>query len=104
MIIKSVLREELENSLRLRKEYEKALREFPKGALVSRLIKGHRYYYLAKRVGEKVKYLYKGKISDEERKKYEEAKKMRSKYRKLLSRVKKQIKYLKGTLRGKEEI
>jgi hypothetical protein len=104
MIIKSVLREELENSLRLKEEYEKALKDLPEGALVSRVIKGHRYYYLAKRVKGKVKYLYKGKISNAEKNKYGIAKKMRSKYRKLLSKVKKQIKYLKGALRGKEEI
>ncbi|NQT30453.1 MAG: hypothetical protein HQ596_07760 [Candidatus Saganbacteria bacterium] len=104
MIIKSVLREELENSSRLKKEYEKALSKLPEGALVSRDIKGHRYYYLVKRVKGKVKYFYKGKVSDDEKKKYEKAKKMRSKYRKLLSRAKKQIRYLKGTLRGKEEI
>ncbi len=104
MVIKSVLREELGNSRGLKKAYEKALKELPQGALVSRVIKGHRYYYLAKRMGGKVKYLYKGKISNEEKKKYEKAKKMRAKYRGLLSRVKKQIKYLKGILRGKEEI
>jgi hypothetical protein len=104
MIIKSVLREEMENSLQLKKDYEKALRDLPEGALVSRIIKGHRYYYIAKRVRGKVKYIYKGKVSNEEKKKYEKAKRLRSKYRKLLSRVKKQIKYLKGTLRGKEEV
>ena len=35
---------------------------------------------------------------------YEEAKKLRAKYRNLLSQVKKQIKYLRGALRGKESI
>jgi len=104
MIIKTVLREELENSSRLEKEYKKLLKALPQGALVSKIIKGNQYYYLAKRVGKKVKHFYKGKISGEEKKKYEEAKKMRSKYRNLLSKVKKQIRYLKGVLRGKEEI
>ena len=35
---------------------------------------------------------------------YSKAKQLRAKYRKLLSQVKKQIKFLKGTLRGKEEL
>ena len=68
--IKGVLKEELENSLRMRRQYESALKKLPK----------------------------------KEIEKYEEAKKLRAKYRNLLSQVKKQIKFLKGTLRGKEAI
>jgi hypothetical protein len=103
-VIKGVLKEELENSLRMKKEYEKALNELPKGCIAEKKIRGHSYYYLAQRVGKKVKYAYKGKISEAERNKYQEAKVLRAKYRKLLSQVKKQVKFLKGTLRGKESI
>lgn len=103
-VIKGALAEELGNSLRMKKEYEMALVNLPQGCLAIRSIKGHKYYYLAHRVGKKVKYIYKGKISDEEKKKYEEAKMLRLKYRKLLSQVKKQIRFLKGALRGKEAI
>ena len=103
-VIKGVLKEELENSLRMKKEYEKALRELPEGCLAEKKIRGHKYYYLVKRVGSKVKYIYKGKISNEEVDKYSEAKKLRAKYRKLLSQVKKQIRFLKGAIRGKESI
>ena len=103
-VIKGVLHEELKNSLRMKKEYRDALNKLPQGCLAERKIGGHKYYYLVKRVNKKVKYFYKGKISEEERKKYEEAKKMRAKYRKLLSQVKKQIRFLKGALRGKEAV
>jgi len=103
-VLKGTLAEELENSLRMKKAYEKALGALPKGCLSVKKIKGYKYYYLVRRVGKKVKYLYKGKISDEERKKFQEAKELRGKYRKLLSRVKKQIRFLRGTLRGKEAI
>lgn len=103
-VIKGVLAEELENSLRMKKEYEEALKKLPQGCLAVRKIRGHEYYYLVKRLNKKVKYIYKGKISEEERKKYEEAKILRAKYRNLLSRVKKQIKFLRGSLRGKEAI
>lgn len=103
-VIKGVLKEELDNSLRMKKGYKKALRKLPQGALVFRIVKGYRYYYIAKRVGKKVKYVYKGKISDGVKKKYEDAKKMREKYRKLLSKVNKQIVFLKRALRGKEEV
>ena len=103
-VIKGVLAEELENSLRMKKEYEEALRKLPKGCLAVRKIRGHEYFYLVKRVGEKVKYIYRGKISEEEKKKYVEAKMLRAKYRKLLSQVKKQIRFLRSSLRGKEAV
>lgn len=103
-VIKGVLAEELENSLRMKKEYEEALKRLPQGCLAVRKIRGHNYFYLVKRVDGKVRYAYKGKIQEEEIKKYEEAKVLRAKYRNLLSQVKKQIKFLRSSLRGKEAI
>jgi hypothetical protein len=70
-VIKGALAEELENSLRMKKEYEIAQANLPRGCLAIKSIKGHKYYYLAQRAGKRVKYVYKGKISDEEKKKYE---------------------------------
>ncbi|MBU1853940.1 MAG: hypothetical protein KJ957_07850 [Candidatus Omnitrophica bacterium] len=103
-VIKGVLKEELENSLRMKREYEKALKDLPAGCLAEKKIRGHKYYYLVKRLGEKVKYIYKGKLSEEEVAKYNKDKILRAKYRKLLSRVKKQIRFLRSSLRGKESI
>ena len=103
-VIKGALAEELENSLRMKKEYEEALSRLPKGCLTIRKIRGHEYYYLVKRIGKKVKYIYRGKISEEEKKKYNEAKESRAKYKKLLAQVKKQIRFLRSSLRGKEAI
>jgi hypothetical protein len=103
-VIKGVLAEELENSLRMKREYENALRKLPQGCLVAKKIGGHEYFYLVKRVGAKVGYKYKGKVSEEEKKRYMDAKLMRARYRKLLSQVKKQVKYLRSSLRGKEAI
>lgn len=103
-VIKGVLAEELENSLRMKKEYEEALRDLPRGCLAIRKIRGHEYCYLVERVAKKVKYSYKGKLSSEEKKKYDDVKELRAKYRKLLSQVKKQIRFLRSSLRGKEAI
>lgn len=103
-IIKGVLKEELDNSIRMKKDYERELFKLPKGSLVKKRIKGHEYYYLIIRESGKVKFIYKGKVSEKEIKKYREAKKYRAKYRKLLSQVKKQIKFLRSTLRGKESV
>jgi hypothetical protein len=103
-VIKGVLAEELRNSLRMKKEYEQALKKLPVGCLAVRRIKGHEYCYVVVREGKRVRYIYKGKLSSDERKKYEDVKVMRAKYRNLLSRVKKQIKYLRSSLRGKEPV
>lgn len=103
-VIKGVLKEELANSLRLKKGYEKELVDLPKGSLVKKKRKGHDYYYLLLREKGKVKSIYKGKVSAEELNKYKKIKEYRAKYRKLLSKVKKQIRFLRSTLRGKESV
>ena len=101
-IIKGVLEEELQNSIRMKKQYEKALKELPKGSLVEKKIKGHVYYYLAVRDGKKVNFIYKGKLSKDEKKKFLEAKEMRAKYKKLHSEINKQISFLRKALNGKD--
>ena len=103
--IKGVLKEELENSLHLQKDYEGELSKLPQGSLVIKKIKGHKYYYVILRDNGKVKFIYKGRqVSEEELEKYKNAKEFRAKYRKLLSQVKKQVKFLRSSLRGKEPI
>ena len=103
-VIKGSLSEELDNSLRMKKEYEAVLRNIPQGCLAEKKIRGHKYYYLVQRVGPRVKYIYKGKVSQKEIQEFEGAKRRRAQYRNLLSRVKRQIRFLKGALRGKEAI
>jgi len=102
--IKGVLKEELENSIRMEEDYEKQLAKLPRGSLIKKRIKGHEYYYLLLREAGKVRFIYKGKVAPGEIKKYQVAKEYRAKYRKLLSHVKKQIRFLRSTLRGKESV
>ena len=54
-VIKSILEEELANSLAMKKDYEKALAKLPKGSLIKKNAKGHDYYYLVVRENGKVK-------------------------------------------------
>ena len=68
-IIKGVLEEELQNSLRMKEQYEKALKKLPRGCLSKKIIKGKPYYYLVERKGKKVEYKYIGNISDKEKEK-----------------------------------
>ena len=104
MSIKSVLREELENSLRMQERYEEELSRLPHGSLAKRIIKGNEYYYLVYREDGKVRSDYKGKSSPEEIAEYAAAKGKRVQYRKQLSKVKKQVRFLRGALRGNESI
>ncbi len=100
-IIKGVLQEELENSLAMQKNYEKQLARLPKGSLIQKKVKGHEYYYLVMREAGKVQFIYKGKnVSEKEKKKFKDAKEYRAKYRKLLSEVKQQVRFLRRALRG----
>ena len=41
-IIKSMLEEELANSLAMKKNYEKELAKLPKGSLIKKNVKGHK--------------------------------------------------------------
>jgi len=103
-VIKGVLREELANSLAMARDYERELRKLPKGSLVKKTIKGHKYCYLVIRENSRVRFIYKGKPSIAETERYRQAKRYRAKYRKLLSQTRKQIKFLRSTLRGKESV
>lgn len=103
-VIKGMLAEELENSLKMQEGYEGALKKLPAGCLSRKVIAGREYYYLVRREGARVIYSYRGAVSPEEVKKYEEVKKQRAQYRHLLSKIKKQVRYLRGVLRGKEPV
>jgi hypothetical protein len=103
-VIKNVLKEELGNSLQMEKDYLRELAKLPKGSLIKKNVKGHEYYYLISRISGKVKFDYKGKLSSDEIRKYENAKLYRAKYRKSLSSLRKQIKFLRSSLRGKQSV
>ncbi|MEW5757938.1 MAG: hypothetical protein AB1755_00490 [Candidatus Omnitrophota bacterium] len=100
-VIKGVLKEELQNSLDMLKGYKREIVKI-KGCLVRKKVGKHYYYYLAKRQGKKIKFTYKGPISEEIRKAYTQQRKMLNKYKKLLLQVKNQIKFIRRALRGKE--
>lgn len=104
-VIKSILEEELENSLRMKEEYENVLKANPGGCIVQKEVKGNKYYYLAVRDGKRVRFIYKGKeISKEELAQLEKSRQLRKKYKALIQKLDKQIKYLRKALRGKEDV
>jgi len=104
-VIKGVLKEELENSIRLKKDYEKALKKYPGGSLIKKEIKGHKYYYLAYRDGKHVRFVYKSKkLSKEFIAEFKKSKQLRVKYKEMIRHLNKRIKYLRKSLHGKEDV
>lgn len=103
-LIKGVLSEELGNSLRMKKRYIEELGKLPKWCLVRKKIKGRYYFYLVQRHNGKLLYNYKGKLSSDEVKKYKSLQFKRAGYRKSLSKLNKQVKFLRSVLRGKQPV
>ncbi len=97
-VIKGVLKEELENSLRMLKNYRKAFKALPKGSLVRKKIKGQDYDYIVFREKGKVELKYMGQLSEKEKAVYINAKKKRLEYRKLISDLKDQVRFLNKAL------
>jgi hypothetical protein len=102
-VIKGVLKEELENSREMLKSYQREIANV-KGCLIRKKIGKRYYYYLAKRQGAKVRFIYKGPISAEVRDTYAKQRKLLRKYKKLLAQVKSQIRFIRRALRGKEAV
>lgn len=51
MAIKSILREELNNSLNMKQSYERELKALPKGSLLKRKVFGKEYYSVYNKSG-----------------------------------------------------
>lgn len=96
--VRGVLVEELANSVRMLKRYRQALAALPKGSLVAKKIKGGIYYYAAYRVGGKVRFEYKGKLSEDQVAKLEKAASLKLKYRKLIADLKEQLVFIRRAL------
>ena len=79
--IKEAMKKELKKADIGRKFYEKKLKKLPKGSLRMKIIGGREYGYIARREGYKVKYDYVGKVSDDVRAEYGNAKQARADYR-----------------------
>lgn len=98
-IMKGLAREELENSMRIKKNYEDAIKGLPKGSLSKKRINGREYYYLFYRESpNKVRSRYLGKLSDEEAKEYQEKIRKRRAYEKLVREARQQIAFFRRVL------
>ena len=77
--------------------YEQELMKLPKGSLVRKKVREQYYYYIVMRDHGQVRCVYKGKISKKEVAAYKHAKVYKAKYQRLLSQLKRQIKFLRRT-------
>ena len=65
-VLKGVLKDSEKYYKDLEKEIKKRLLNLPEGSIKKRNLKGHAYYYLQKREGNKVVHNYLGKLQPEE--------------------------------------
>ena len=99
-VIEGVLHEELRNSRRMHRRYQQALRKLGKGSLVAKYVRGHRYYYHAVYDKGRMHFRYLGKLSPQAVARWRESERQRKRYGRLLREVKRQIAFLKRSLRG----
>ncbi len=105
MAIKELLEEELASSVRMERDYQHEIARLPRGCVVKKVIRGRAYYYLAFREKGKVRFQYQGRDMDVKKiALHQKAKKDRVRYRKLLSEVRNQIKFMRKALRAKQAV
>jgi len=106
MSLKGVLKEEVDNSIRLQKRYQKELSRLPKGSLIEKNIKGRKYYYCVYRNEQgKVCFDYLGKdISEKQKNDFAEIKKKRAQCRKFIGQLNKEIKFLRKSIGGRQSV
>jgi hypothetical protein len=94
-----VVVEELENSIRIRDGYKKAISRLPRGSLSKKKINGQEYYYLSfwGPAGTVVT-RYLGKLSEAQVQSYQERIKRRKDYQELMKRADEQVKFYQKVL------
>ncbi|MDQ7827355.1 MAG: hypothetical protein RDV48_31465 [Candidatus Eremiobacteraeota bacterium] len=100
-----VVKEELQNSIRIRDGYRKAISGLPRGSLSKKRINGKEYYYLSfwgPSGGVVTRYL--GKLSDDQVQHYREKIQRRKEYQKLMKKSEEQVKfYMKVLAYGRKD-
>lgn len=90
-VLNGIIKEELGRLKSLKISYEQKLRNFQKGSLIKKEIKGHIYYYLNYRDNKKNVFKYLGKLGKDEISQIENKIEERRKLQKLCIQVKNNI-------------
>lgn len=84
-VLRSVLKDSKDYYKKLDKEINKRLSRLPEGSIKKRNLKGHFYYYLQKREGQKVVHKYLGKDKPIElQKQLQERKELKAELKKVM--------------------
>ncbi|HAJ80645.1 MAG TPA: hypothetical protein DCO75_12840 [Fibrobacteres bacterium] len=97
-----VLEEEFERLNEAKNAYEAAIKREKQGAPQIKRVGNKDYLYLARRLGEKIKFHYVGRVEDKNTRAIFESVKNRREYEGLLKGVKNDIKEVKKALRGRK--
>jgi hypothetical protein len=102
--IQETVQEELENTLKTLQRCKEELDALPKGCLRKRMVQGQEYFYRVFREGAKVKYVYLGKLSEEQINVHNESRLKRKTYKEAIKELNQRIDYLKRILKVKERV
>jgi hypothetical protein len=97
-----VIKEENERLNEAKAAYEAAIAKEVQGAPQIKRVGCKDYLYLARRVGEKIRYHYVGHLDDEGSRKVLDSVKIRREYEGLLKGIKKDLKEVRKALRGRK--
>lgn len=101
-VLIGVLEEQLENAIRLKEDYLKAIEKYGRGSVIKKRIYNQDYYYNEYRDGQRIVFDYLGKLKPDELKVLSENKHKRTEYKKMVEELDRQISFLKKALRLKE--
>lgn len=101
-VLKGILEEQLDNAVRLKRDYNKEINSLLHGSVIKKRVYNHDYYYQEFRQGPRVVFKYLGKLEADKLKKYDEEKHRRNEYLKMVKELNNQIKFLNKALSLKE--
>lgn len=101
-IVKAVLQEEYERLNSLMEKYRQEASRLPVGSVSIKEIRGHKYAYIARRIGGRISFQYIGKASSPEAARIVAAIQKRKEYESKMKSLRKDIKELERALDGRK--
>lgn len=101
-ILKGILEEQLDNAIRLKKDYIKTLAQLGHGSIIKKKIYNHDYYYNEYRDGSRIVFEYLGRLKPEEIEVFSDNRHRREEYKRMIRELDRQISFLEKALCAKE--
>lgn len=100
-VLRAVLEEELDRSVRMLARYKEELEKLPRGTIVKRPINEQQYYYLSYRVEKKVVTKYIGNASDTDISELQQQLARRKHIKEIIKKLKQEQKEIESAIRKK---